>query len=103
MKIRTDFRKVVEQRYSKIYEHVRTCALGEVADVELVALAEALKVRVISKGPALTYFVLKPVQKFLLRQMKKFRCFKLVGETVTTTFLESVFKGTSGLFSFVRL
>jgi len=98
MKISPGFRKVVEERYSKIYEHVRVCALSEDADVELVALPESLKVRVISKGPALTYFVLKPVQKFLLKQMKKHRCFKLVGETVTDTFLESVFKGTLGQF-----
>jgi len=96
--LRPEFRKAVQQRYSKIYESVRAHALKEVADVELVALPEALKVRVISKGPALTYFALKPVQKFLLRQMKKHRCFKLVGETVTISFLNDVFKGTSGLF-----
>jgi len=97
-KIRKDFRDRVQQRYTKIYESVRTFALGESADVELVALPESLKVRVISKGPAMTYFVLKPVQKFLLRQLQKHRCFKLTGGPVTETFLESVFKGTDGLF-----
>jgi len=98
VKIRGSFRKEMEQRYEKIYEDVRKRALSEDADVELVPLAEALKVRVISKGPPLTYFSLKPVQKFLLRQMRRFRMFRLVGETVTTNFLESTFKGFEGLF-----
>jgi hypothetical protein len=47
--------------------------------VSLVPLAEALKVRTISKGPPLTYFVLKPVQKFLHKILRKKRVFDLLG------------------------
>jgi hypothetical protein len=58
--------------------------------VKLVALAESLKVRVISKGPALTYFVLKPVQKFLHSIMRRKRVFKLIGQPASPDFLSNV-------------
>lgn len=98
VKVRPEFRARVEGVYREVYANVRRRAQEEEANVKLVALPEALKVRVISKGPPLTYFTLKPVQKFLLRQMRKLRCFRLVGETVTPEFLSEVFSPASGVF-----
>jgi len=98
IKVRPAFKKLVEDVYREVYTNVRSRAGDEEANVKLVALPEALKVRVISKGPPLTYFSLKPVQKFLLRQMRRLRAFKLVGETVTPEFLLEVFSGSSGKF-----
>jgi len=92
------FKERVTNRYRKVYEEVRNLAKVEEADVELVALAEALKERVISKGPALTYFTLKPIQKFLHRIMRKQRCFALIGKPVHGDFLREVFEREVGLF-----
>jgi len=96
--ISQEFRKTVHDRYVALYETVRQRASVEVADVKLVALPEALKIRVISKGPALTYFTLKPVQKFLHRIMRKQRMFALIGETVSAKFLEQVLLPFTGQF-----
>jgi hypothetical protein len=98
VKVRPGFREQVEVAYREVYDNVRGRASSEEANVKLVALPEALKVRVISKGPPLTYFTLKPVQKFLLRQMRELRAFKLVGETVTPEFLQEVLGKSSGAF-----
>jgi len=73
----------VSRIYKDIYRAVRLKAQDEIADVKLVALPEALKVRVISKGPALTYFVLKPVQKYLHKILRKIPCLKLIGKKVS--------------------
>jgi hypothetical protein len=96
--VNPSFRAKVGQIYREVYDNVRSRAMDEEANVKLVALPEALKVRVISKGPPLTYFTLKPVQKFLHSQMRKLRCFRLIGETVTPDFLREVFSGKSGTF-----
>jgi hypothetical protein len=58
-------------------------ALEEEGDVLLVALAEALKIRVISKGPPLTYYVLKKAQKAMWRELRKIPTFKFIGEPVS--------------------
>jgi hypothetical protein len=92
------FRLKVQSVYSDLYRNVRAHASEEVANVKLVALPEALKIRVISKGPAYTYFTLKPVQKFLHRIMRKQRMFALIGETVSAEFLDKVLLGHQGQF-----
>jgi hypothetical protein len=88
-----------KQYYAQLYEEVRRKALGQSFDVKLVALAEALKIRVISKGPPLKYFLLKPVQKFLSRLLGRFKCFRLTRETVTSDYLTEFFKNFEGEFS----
>jgi len=98
LKVTPQFRQRVKTVYRDVYENVRLRARDEVADVTLVALPEALKVRTISKGPPLTYFVLKPVQKFLHRTLRRLRCFRLLGETVTPRYLSEVFAQSEGLF-----
>jgi hypothetical protein len=58
-------------------------AKAEPPYVECVAIAEPLKVRVISKGPSKIYAALKPMQKWLWGVLKKEAVFALIGEKVT--------------------
>lgn len=93
--INPDFEPLLKERYHSVYESVREAlrvqkemyGSNDVA-VELVALAEALKVRVISKGPPLIYFLLKPLQKFMHSVMRKHKTFSLIGEPVKTEHFE---------------
>jgi hypothetical protein len=55
--------------------------------VEAVALPEALKVRVITKGPPLMGYVLKPFQTYVHGILRRHPCFSLVGEPVTEELL----------------
>jgi len=84
--------------YDTVYERVRAEEKEQKFDVKLVALAEALKIRVISKGPAYKYFLLKPVQKFLSRLLGRFEMFRLTRQTVTAEFLTEKFSECEGLF-----
>jgi len=106
VEVNPDFESVYKERYTVMYERIRE-ALGELSEkdgdmveVKLVALAEALKVRVISKGPGLMYFLLKPVQKFLHTIMRKHKTFKLTGEPVSLDFLKSFFLKKDGSLGF---
>jgi len=58
-------------------------AMDEPPIAKAVPLAEALKVRVITKGPPLTMYVLQPVQQFMWKVLKKHPAFKLIGEPVS--------------------
>lgn len=69
---------------------LRRQALREDSSVELVGLKEALKVRVISKGPPLTYYSLKPMQKFLHGEMRKHKAFRFIGETVSANAMQEI-------------
>jgi hypothetical protein len=96
--LREDFKEEVLSSYSSLYQQVRILAQSEEANTTLVPLAEALKVRVISKGPPLTYFVLKPIQKFMHKILRRQRCFKLIGTPVTSEFLSETFSEVPGDF-----
>jgi hypothetical protein len=99
VRLRPEFKEQVTEKYAELYRAVRRLANEEKANVKLVALPEALKIRVISKGPPFTYFVLKPLQKFLHRIMRNQRMFALIGSgDVTAEFLDEVFKGHDGLY-----
>jgi hypothetical protein len=68
--------------------------------VQLVGLPEALKIRVISKGPGDIYFFLKPLQKFMARVLRKFSVLRLTGEAVTSDYVrEQMEKGNGDLFA----
>jgi hypothetical protein len=67
-----------------LYWHALAAALEEEPVVKPVPLAEPLKVRVISKGPPLTYHVLKPFQKLILKRLQKWKQFMYTGEPVTS-------------------
>jgi len=64
-------------------EDLAKLALTEQPDMRLMALAEALKCRGISKGPALESFLLKPVQDALSKQLGEFDAFKFTREKIT--------------------
>ena len=55
-----------------------------------VALAEALKTRVITKGPPLTQYCLKPLQKFFHGILRAHPIFQLVGTPATAEIVERV-------------
>jgi len=69
----------LEKTYSEFYERLTYAALQEEPNVTPVGLQEPLKVRVITKGPAMTYHVLRPIQKFMHTHMKRQKVFSLIG------------------------
>jgi len=73
------------EKWRVLFERLIDEAEGEEKKVTLVALAEALKVRVISKGPVATYTVLKPLQHWLWQKLKdhKSGVFRLIGEEIS--------------------
>jgi hypothetical protein len=100
LSIRDKWRSDFQTYYSRIYEDVRSRIRGNSDfDVKLVALAESLKIRVISKGPPLHYFVLKPIQKFLSKLIGRIKNFRLTKETVSSRFLSDFFEKHEGLFA----
>jgi len=54
-----------------------------------LGLAEALKVRVISKGPPYLYTMLKPLQRKLWKVLSQHPCFTLVGRPVDADYVQS--------------
>jgi hypothetical protein len=70
-----------------LYQRLFTDALSEEPTAVPLGLAEALKVRVITKGPPLLNTVLKPLQRFLWKVLKRQSTFKLVGEWIRTEYL----------------
>jgi len=73
----------LKQRFREFMIKIKGKARFEVPTVELVALSEALKVRVISKGPPEMYTTLRPIQKKMWSKMKLNRVFRLTGTPVT--------------------
>jgi len=78
------------QQYKTLYDIALLAAETESPETKLVGLAEALKVRVISKGPAFHYFVLKPLQKFLWSNMKEHKMFRFIGKTVSAEDVQDI-------------
>jgi len=91
----TGFRKA----FTRFYWRCVDFALKEDANVTLVGLSEALKVRTISKGPPITYFVLKPFQKQFLKTVQRFPLFELTGTPVTEEIINDKFGRRAGVFS----
>ena len=71
----------LQQNFIRLYDAVQAAAVDEFPTVEPVSLPEALKVRVISKGPPLLYTALKPVQRFTWRVLADHPAF-LIGGSV---------------------
>jgi len=68
------------------YEHEQE------AFCEVVGLAESLKIRTISKGPPVTYFVLKPLQHAMWSQLQKYWNFELTGTPITEELMNKRFR-----------
>lgn len=71
-----------------IYPVLLEQSILEKPETVIIGLPEPLKVRCITAGPPLTYTVLKPVQKWLWRTLKKLSVFRLIGMTVSEEIVE---------------
>nr|UQB76427.1 RNA-dependent RNA polymerase [Flumine narna-like virus 10] len=67
----------LKTRFEILYTRLLKAAQKESNDVELVPLSEALKVRIISKGPPFRMTVLRSLQKKLASILRNFRIFRL--------------------------
>ncbi len=61
---------------------------------KIQAVLEPLKVRVISKGPALDYYQSKGVQKVMHSVLREIPCFELIGKPFCATMLRDVVQAT---------
>jgi len=77
-----DISKLREQ-FEVLINRVKVKAMDELAQVELVGLIEAFKIRVISKGPPYLMTILKPLQKKMWSVMMKHPAFELIGKPVS--------------------
>jgi len=71
----------------KVTKRLLERAFEEVPAVEPVSLPEALKVRVITKGPALMGYVLAPLQRFLHTTLRQHPVFQLIGMPISEQIL----------------
>jgi hypothetical protein len=72
------------ERFQILYNRIVSRAYHELPVAVPHALPEALKVRVITKGPPYIYTALKPLQKFLHRILRSHPTFALTGTPVTS-------------------
>jgi hypothetical protein len=72
------------------YDQLKTETINERPLVQAVGLSEALKARVISKGPPLMQTFLKPFQMFLWSVLKKHDVFSLIGTPVTKEYMDKI-------------
>jgi len=87
-----------------LYDRMFAKAIPEQPFAEPVALAEALKVRVITKGPPMLNTVLKPLQIFMWSTMKEHPVFKLIGSWITMDYLSDSLGATlKGDFAFLSV
>jgi len=80
----------LETRFKTLWQRLLVHAHTEEVDMEvlLVALAESLKIRIISKGPAATYTVLKSLQMYMHRTLRKHPAFALIGEEISPEYIQ---------------
>lgn len=81
----------LKKKWIELMDILEKKAYDEQPLVKAIGLSEALKARVISKGPPLLYSYLKPLQKFLWTQLKKNSIFKLIGQPISTDTIEDLF------------
>jgi hypothetical protein len=90
--VRTDIDdSSLTEKHRQLIERLLDLAMEEEKKVTLVGLEEALKVRVISKGPVCTYTALKPLQRWLWQTLKdhKSGVFKLISEEISAEYLST--------------
>jgi hypothetical protein len=72
----------MRDQFVRTYFDALKIARTEPPIAEAVPLAEALKVRVITKGPPFTQYCLAPVQKFMWKTLKSHPAFELIGDPI---------------------
>jgi hypothetical protein len=80
----------LRENFARFYTRLIDKAVDEQPLAEPLALAEALKVRVITKGPPLLATAMKPLQRFLWKTLASHRCFQLIGKPVDNRVLLDV-------------
>lgn len=81
----------LEMNWKILYHRICERALiGEKPYAVPMGLPEALKIRVITKGPGLLYTALKPLQKFLIKHLSAHKTFTLTGRTVDGLTLQDI-------------
>lgn len=78
------------QMWRRLYWNAYDLATKERPLVEPVGLPEALKIRVITKGPPLKQFACKNFQNFLWKILKRHSVFSLIGRPVMVEDIEAV-------------
>jgi hypothetical protein len=73
----------LDSDFARFYARLLGAAADEIPRAKPVGLAEALKVRVITKGPPLINTAMLPLQKFLWKCLSRQRITQLVGRPVT--------------------
>jgi hypothetical protein len=79
----------LQYSFAVLYERIYVEALKEQPNAIPLTLKEALKYRTITKGPPFLYTALKPLQKKLWDVVHKNPCFTLIGETISSDFIQS--------------
>jgi len=67
------------------------------------AVIEPLKVRVISKGPALPYYLMHTVQQAMHDSMRKMECFRLIGMPFSATMLYDLAEKSKSYFKWLSI
>lgn len=78
----------LQDHFSSFMERLTNIAMLEQPLSLPLALAEPLKTRVITKGPGVTYTVLKPLQRKLWSVLKEHKSFRLIGTPVSAEILQ---------------
>lgn len=75
---------MLQEKFEILYNRIQIYSRTEMAIAIPLGLAEALKARVITKGPPAHYFILKPLQRFLWKTLFQHESgvFKLIGKPV---------------------
>jgi hypothetical protein len=81
----------LQEKWKSFMDLLKVLAYDEKPLVEAVGLLEALKIRVISKGPPLLYTFLKPMQKFMWSTLKDNEVFKLISEPINERHINDMF------------
>jgi hypothetical protein len=89
MKVRLDDSKF-QGAFTMLWLRVLTEASVERPDAEPVALPEALKIRVITKGPPFIQTALRNLWKFMHGVLRSHKTFRLIGEQVSAGYVRDV-------------
>jgi hypothetical protein len=81
----------LEQESLEFYHYLVRRCMTEESLVTPQALAEALKVRVITKCPPLLMYVIKPIQKWMSEVLRKLSVFRLTGEEISPQVVNQAF------------
>jgi len=91
--------EILSKVYSFVFRELCEVAKAEEPKTATVGLPEPLKVRVITKGPPTTYFVLKRIQKFLWKTLKNHPTFQLIGTPLTEEIVNKFFPNPEWILS----